>query len=574
MMSDLVTGTITTAMLDALRTDPAVIVQGPNTNDSFMTSDGGVRFLIPAVTDALAREGYATVVHSPAGTVQRAVDGVPLPALRLPPADATSGEALRDLAAALAACDQPVGLVVDHADQLLPDGGPASTATPDEQLLFQKLSGFPSTPELSGHRLLLIDRYGGLDPRFARTPGFAVVSAELPTLEERRHFASRLTRPGRKATFASLEPNFTADELAAIYGGLPNEAIRRLSMRCASEGRAICRSDIQRLKIDVLGRAGTHDLIVHPPGNGLASVAGLPQLRLFVREREHARSWPRALVLPGPPGVGKTLVVSAVADELGWPAVSLGNFRSPWVGETDRNLFRVLSTVRAMAPVVVHIDEADQALGTRGTGPSSDGGTSERILAALWEFLGSCPPDNQVLFVLTTNRPDLLDEATRSRAEVIPVLHPTGTEQVELLGIAARARGLELDDGQVRRLLSEHFGGAVVSGRMIVKAVDRAAVLAHAEPGTPGHLHLKAALVDLLERADPLQDERMALKALQQASFVFYLPWVASERLGEPVEHLPYVVPLLVGGRLDRERLDARVAHLDERYLNRRRGLA
>ena len=52
-------------------------------------------------------------------------------------------------------------------------------------------------------------------------------------------------------------------------------------------------------------------------------------------------------------------------DEIGIPCVMLKNFRSKYVGETEGNLERVLSVLRAMGPVVVIIDEADAALGNR-----------------------------------------------------------------------------------------------------------------------------------------------------------------------------------------------------------------
>jgi len=57
-----------------------------------------------------------------------------------------------------------------------------------------------------------------------------------------------------------------------------------------------------------------------------------------------------------------------MAGEIGVPCVTLKNFRSKYVGETEGNLERVLSVLRAMGPVVVVIDEADAALGNRDPG--------------------------------------------------------------------------------------------------------------------------------------------------------------------------------------------------------------
>jgi SpoVK/Ycf46/Vps4 family AAA+-type ATPase len=50
------------------------------------------------------------------------------------------------------------------------------------------------------------------------------------------------------------------------------------------------------------------------------------------------------------------------AGEIGIPCVMLKNFRSKYVGETEGNLERVLSVLRAMGPVMVVIDEADASV--------------------------------------------------------------------------------------------------------------------------------------------------------------------------------------------------------------------
>ena len=68
-------------------------------------------------------------------------------------------------------------------------------------------------------------------------------------------------------------------------------------------------------------------------------------------------------LLCGPVGTGKSFLAQCVSGEIGVPCVMLKNFRSKYVGETEGNLERVLSVLRAMGPVVVVIDEADAALG-------------------------------------------------------------------------------------------------------------------------------------------------------------------------------------------------------------------
>src|SRR5439155_26440373 len=62
---------------------------------------------------------------------------------------------------------------------------------------------------------------------------------------------------------------------------------------------------------------------------------------------------PMGYLLCGPVGTGKSFFAQCVSGEVGGPCVILRNFRSKYVGETEGNLERVLSVLRAMGPVVV-----------------------------------------------------------------------------------------------------------------------------------------------------------------------------------------------------------------------------
>src|SRR5262249_48905721 len=87
-------------------------------------------------------------------------------------------------------------------------------------------------------------------------------------------------------------------------------------------------------------------------------------------------SLPMGYLFGGPVGTGKSFRARGVSGEIGVPCVILKNFRSKYVGETEGNLERVLSVLRAMGPVVVVVDEADAALGSRES--DGDSGTSSR----------------------------------------------------------------------------------------------------------------------------------------------------------------------------------------------------
>ncbi|RLI09705.1 AAA family ATPase [Candidatus Bathyarchaeota archaeon] len=81
-------------------------------------------------------------------------------------------------------------------------------------------------------------------------------------------------------------------------------------------------------------------------------------------------TWPRGILLFGPPGCGKTLLASAVAHEIeaDFMEVSGADIMNKWLGEAEKNVARLFSKAREIAssgrPVVIFIDEVDSLFGT------------------------------------------------------------------------------------------------------------------------------------------------------------------------------------------------------------------
>lgn len=150
------------------------------------------------------------------------------------------------------------------------------------------------------------------------------------------------------------------------------------------------------------------------PRHGLSAVGGAQHITGELTEIARAlrdgdtKLTPMGLLAVGPMGAGKTFVVKAFLKEAGLSAVALKNFRSKWVGSTERNLERVLATVKAMGPIAVLIDEGDRSFGNAG-GEGGDEGTSSRVIARLKEFMSDTDNRGRVLFIMLTNRPDKLD---------------------------------------------------------------------------------------------------------------------------------------------------------------------
>ncbi|KAL9619252.1 MAG: hypothetical protein Q9160_006104 [Pyrenula sp. 1 TL-2023] len=119
----------------------------------------------------------------------------------------------------------------------------------------------------------------------------------------------------------------------------------------------------------------------------------------------------KGIMLYGPPGCSKTLLVKALAAESGlnFLAVKGAEMVSMYVGESERNIREVFRKARAASPSIVFFDEVDAVAGNRST-LGNTGGSLNMLTTFLNEMDGFEELKN-VLVVAATNRPDALDSA-------------------------------------------------------------------------------------------------------------------------------------------------------------------
>ena len=83
---------------------------------------------------------------------------------------------------------------------------------------------------------------------------------------------------------------------------------------------------------------------------------------------------PMGIILMGPPGTGKSYLAECFAKECGMLCVRFRPLRQMYVGQSERNQEKAFAAIRALAPVVVIVDESDQAEGgSRDQGAGDSG---------------------------------------------------------------------------------------------------------------------------------------------------------------------------------------------------------
>lgn len=356
-----------------------------------------------------------------------------------------------------------IAVIIDNAEQILPDPG-NSTASSDanDRVYLELIRSWGQEVRIGdlGHLVILLTENRDLLPRCIRNreSGTYPISVSIPDGQRRHDFFawSRNLKPWNENGAEYLLHALLQDEANLKAVARATKGFRLVDCRNIM---AISESGKKTIQQSYFGDPCTIEAVlrwiqnqkhevVHALSHGMLEmvqaatqfdfIGGLTgAIGYFKRvaeavnsdRPEFRKSIPKGVLLTGPPGTGKSLLAKALAKETHVDFVRMGNIRSMWVGESEKNMRLVLGLLKAMAPVIVFIDEIDQALGARQTS-SGDSGVSGRIFQQILEFMGDNDNRGDVIWIAATNRADLLDDAMISRFDrVIPVLLPGSSEE-------------------------------------------------------------------------------------------------------------------------------------------------
>ena len=293
------------------------------------------------------------------------------------------------------------------------------------------------------------------------------------------------------------------DALAKMSSGLNLVNLNVLLSRTRGESRGPDLAQFRRLKKTMIERQCQGLVTFVEPKHSLDKVVGLEAAKTRLKQdaqwisEGRLETAPMGYLICGPVGTGKTFLAECYAGSIGIPCVTLGNFRSKFVGETEGNLEQVLNVLRSLGPVVVIIDEADAALGNREA--EGDSGTSGRVFSMIARQMGNTDYRGKIIWMLLTSRPDLLpiDLKRQGRAEVhIPLFYPQDpAELATMFRVMASKNQVTLAEDAVPPLTGDRgLSGAdiesiVLSARRRVLAAGRETVDQDDLQGGARHLH-------------------------------------------------------------------------------------
>ncbi|MCF8031145.1 MAG: ATP-dependent zinc metalloprotease FtsH [Desulfohalobiaceae bacterium] len=236
-----------------------------------------------------------------------------------------------------------------------------------------------------------------------------------------------------------------------------------------SQARMYDRSEVETTFDDVAGAEGGKQ--------------ELKEVVSFLREPEKIRDMggeiPKGIMLAGYPGTGKTLLARAVAGEAGVPFFSItgSDFLEMFVGVGAKRVRNLFQDAKKEAPSIIFIDEIDAIARRRGAGLGGGHDEREQTLNQLLSELDGFEPNENVVVMTATNRPDILDPALSRPGRFdrkITVDLPTTADREQILDIYVRNKKLG-DDVDLKALAR---GTPGFSGADLRNLLNEAALLA------------------------------------------------------------------------------------------------
>lgn len=419
-------------------------------------------------------------------------------------------------------------LFIDHVEKIIPAGDIASMSVEERVALIWicEWSVNARISSVGSSIFMLADNLADVSRELLKSSyRIEPILVGLPDEGQRRDYIQHLLKDD------AIKTDISVDEFAKLSSGLSKKSIKDIKLKAEAEDVPISFDFIKDKKHSVLQKEYGDVLEFIYPEIGFENIGGMDKAKNFILKnivqpiiKGDLRRVPMGILLCGPSGTGKTLLVNALAKASGFNCVKIDMSRilGQYVGESEKNFKKCLLGAQSQQPVIVFVDEIDTAF---RRGDSGDSGVSRNIFSEFLQFTGNTNNRGKVIFIAATNRPDLIDPALKRAGRFdkkIPILLPDGHERGEIFRLIIKKYGF---DTNVEDFESFAAGTENYTGAEIETVVRKAYEIAN-EDEVEGTMLTTAILEEAISRCRPStqQVQFMTMLAIEECDDKDLLP--------------------------------------------------
>ena len=381
-----------------------------------------------------------------------------------------------------------------------------------------------------------------IDPALRRPGRFdREIEINIPDRGERLHILEIHSRGMPLADdidlahLANITHGYVGADLEALCREAAMACLRKLLDRIDFAQQRVPYSQLAALRVTMndflqafqsVEPSAIREVFVEVPAITWDDIGGLEDIKQQIRE---AISWPikyeslfakanvrpaRGILLAGPPGVGKTLIAKAAANESGVNFISIKGpeLLSKFVGDSEKALRDIFSKARQAAPCLMFFDEIDGLCSTRNAA-QSDSGVSSRVLSQFLAEIDGIEELKGVFVLAATNRPDMVDPALRRFGrfeQTIQISLPDDASRRQILSVHLKDRPLaEEIDIEALAVMTDGLSGADLAA--ICSIAARTSIRRAVESpsnGTPSPADVRIQKSDIIESLELVRQNR------------------------------------------------------------------
>lgn len=262
---------------------------------------------------------------------------------------------------------------------------------------------------------------------------FTMLDFKLPSRDELRGIQKELAD--------AVKVEISEDAIEAALGLTEFESETAFALSLVLEKR-FCSQIITKQKMQMIRRTG---LMEFWPPVPVEYVGGLELFKKYLLNRKKAFEpgnnhlpKPKAILLVGIPGTGKSLSCKAAASILNWPLIRLdiSALKGSLVGESEQKIRQATCTIDAFGKAVVWMDELDKVFAGVKSSGKTDGGTTSGMFGHFLTWMQET--ESPVLVMATANNvqelpPEFLRAGRFDAMFFVDV--PNVKERLEIIGI-------------------------------------------------------------------------------------------------------------------------------------------